>query len=60
MTCFLPKPNCMMQARPTRPRKNCARAGLVYDGELEKPKGKEIEDWEPVTLAAVPLDAIWR
>ncbi len=23
---------------------------LVYDGELEKPKGKEIEDWEPVTL----------
>ena len=24
--------------------------GLVYDGELEKPKGKEIEDWEPVTL----------
>lgn len=24
--------------------------GLVYDGELEKPKGKEVEDWEPVTL----------
>ena len=24
--------------------------GLVYDGELEKPKGKDIEDWEPVTL----------
>ncbi len=24
--------------------------GLVYDGELEKPKGKEIDDWEPVTL----------
>jgi arginyl-tRNA synthetase len=24
--------------------------GLVYDGKLEKPKGKEIEDWEPVTL----------
>jgi arginyl-tRNA synthetase len=24
--------------------------GLVYDGVLEKPKGKEIEDWEPVTL----------
>ncbi len=24
--------------------------GLVYDGELEKPKGKEIEDWEPVML----------
>ena len=24
--------------------------GLVYDGELEKPKGKQIEDWEPVTL----------
>ena len=24
--------------------------GLVYNGELEKPKGKEIEDWEPVTL----------
>ena len=24
--------------------------GLIYDGELEKPKGKEIEDWEPVTL----------
>jgi arginyl-tRNA synthetase len=24
--------------------------GLVYDGQLEKPKGKEIEDWEPVTL----------
>ncbi|MEP7349095.1 MAG: arginine--tRNA ligase [Sphingorhabdus sp.] len=23
---------------------------LVYDGELEKPKGKEIDDWEPVTL----------
>ena len=23
---------------------------LVYDGELEKPKGKEIEDWEPVEL----------
>ncbi len=23
---------------------------LVYDGELEKPKGKEIEDWEPVKL----------
>ena len=23
---------------------------LVYDGELEKPKGKVIEDWEPVTL----------
>lgn len=23
---------------------------LVYDGILEKPKGKEIEDWEPVTL----------
>ncbi len=23
---------------------------LVYDGVLEKPKGKEIEDWEPVTL----------
>ncbi len=26
------------------------RRGLVYDGDLEKPKGKEIEDWEPVTL----------
>jgi arginyl-tRNA synthetase len=24
--------------------------GLVYDGEMEKPKGKEIDDWEPVTL----------
>jgi arginyl-tRNA synthetase len=24
--------------------------GLVYDGQLEKPKGKEIDDWEPVTL----------
>jgi arginyl-tRNA synthetase len=24
--------------------------GLIYDGQLEKPKGKEIEDWEPVTL----------
>jgi arginyl-tRNA synthetase len=24
--------------------------GLVYDGVLEKPKGKDIEDWEPVTL----------
>ncbi len=24
--------------------------GLVYDGELEKPKGKVIDDWEPVTL----------
>jgi arginyl-tRNA synthetase len=24
--------------------------GLIYDGELEKPKGKEIDDWEPVTL----------
>jgi arginyl-tRNA synthetase len=24
--------------------------GLVYDGELEKPKGKEIDDWEPVKL----------
>ena len=23
---------------------------LVHDGELEKPKGKEIDDWEPVTL----------
>jgi arginyl-tRNA synthetase len=23
---------------------------LVYDGVLEKPKGKEIDDWEPVTL----------
>ncbi|VAV98620.1 Arginyl-tRNA synthetase [hydrothermal vent metagenome] len=23
---------------------------LVYDGELEKPKGKIIEDWEPVEL----------
>ncbi|NJM51142.1 MAG: arginine--tRNA ligase, partial [Sphingomonadales bacterium] len=23
---------------------------LIYDGVLEKPKGKEIEDWEPVTL----------
>jgi arginyl-tRNA synthetase len=23
---------------------------LVYDGLLEKPKGKEIDDWEPVTL----------
>ncbi len=23
---------------------------LVYDGTLEKPKGKEIEDWEPVEL----------
>ena len=23
---------------------------LVYDGELEKPKGKEVEDWEPVEL----------
>jgi len=23
---------------------------LVYDGVLEKPKGKEIEDWEPVEL----------
>ncbi len=23
---------------------------LVYDGILEKPKGKEIDDWEPVTL----------
>ncbi|MEL7736918.1 arginine--tRNA ligase [Citromicrobium bathyomarinum] len=24
--------------------------GLVYDGELEKPKGKTPEDWEPVEL----------
>ena len=24
--------------------------GLVYDGTLEKPKGKEIDDWEPVEL----------
>ena len=24
--------------------------GLIYEGELEKPKGKDIEDWEPVTL----------
>jgi arginyl-tRNA synthetase len=23
---------------------------LVYDGELEKPKGKEVEDWEPLEL----------
>jgi len=23
---------------------------LVYDGELEKPKGKEVDDWEPVEL----------
>ena len=23
---------------------------LVYDGVLEKPKGKEVEDWEPVEL----------
>jgi arginyl-tRNA synthetase len=24
--------------------------GLVYDGVLERPKGKEVEDWEPVEL----------
>ena len=24
--------------------------GLIYEGELEKPKGKDIEDWEAVTL----------
>ena len=24
--------------------------GLVYDGHLEAPKGKEVEDWEPVEL----------
>lgn len=24
--------------------------GLVYDGELEKPKGKTVDDWEPVEL----------
>jgi arginyl-tRNA synthetase len=24
--------------------------GLVYDGELEAPKGKPVEDWEPVEL----------
>jgi arginyl-tRNA synthetase len=23
---------------------------LVYDGELEKPKGKEVDDWEPLEL----------
>ena len=30
--------------------KDLRARGLIYDGELEKPKGKEIEDWEPVTL----------
>ncbi|MGB5076846.1 MAG: arginine--tRNA ligase [Sphingorhabdus sp.] len=30
--------------------KELRKRGLVYDGQLEKPKGKEIEDWEPVTL----------
>ena len=30
--------------------KDLRARGLIYDGELEKPKGKEIEDWEPVML----------
>ncbi len=29
---------------------NLRARDLIYDGVLEKPKGKEIEDWEPVTL----------
>lgn len=30
--------------------KELRRLGLIYEGYLEKPKGKEIDDWEPVKL----------
>ena len=36
--------------KPAEAEKWLREQGLVYDGELEKPKGKTPEDWEPVEL----------
>lgn len=36
--------------KPDAAEKWLREQGLVYDGELEKPKGKEIADWEAVEL----------
>ncbi|MGE3691981.1 MAG: arginine--tRNA ligase [Novosphingobium sp.] len=36
--------------KPTEAEKWLRAHDLVYDGELEAPKGKVVEDWEPVAL----------
>ena len=36
--------------KPNEAEAKLRAAGLVYDGELEAPKGKLVEDWEPVEL----------
>ncbi len=36
--------------KPAEAEKWLREQGLVFDGELEKPKGKTPEDWEPVEL----------
>ena len=36
--------------KPAEAEKWLREQGLVYDGDLEKPKGKTPEDWEPVEL----------
>ncbi|MBL4792700.1 arginine--tRNA ligase [Citromicrobium bathyomarinum] len=36
--------------KPAEAEKWLREQGLVYDGELEKPKGKTPDDWEPVEL----------
>ena len=45
-----PKPSSRPPASPPRPKQWLRARDLVYDGVLEAPKGKVLDDWEPVEL----------
>jgi len=48
--CSVPKPNCRPPGKVDAAEAWLRAHDLVYDGELEAPKGKTLEDWEPVAL----------
>ena len=48
--CSPPRPSCRRAGKPTGAEAWLRAHDLVYDGELEAPKGETPEDWEPVEL----------
>ncbi|QLC26301.1 arginine--tRNA ligase [Parasphingopyxis algicola] len=47
---FASEADVLAAGKPQAAEAELRGRGLVYDGELEKPKGKTPEDWEPVEL----------
>ncbi|MGP1284074.1 MAG: arginine--tRNA ligase [Parasphingopyxis sp.] len=47
---FASEADVLAAGKPQAAEAELRARGLVYDGELEKPKGKTPEDWEPVEL----------